>query len=138
MRLRRILLAITVALSLAATGEIVLARSGGSGGSGGGGGSGHGGGHGGHGGHGGGHHGHGHSTVVVGGSVWYSPAYYPYYYAPAYIADVPPPVTYVEQGAPEEQDSGYWYYYCTEAQAYYPTVTICPSDWQRVAPAPSN
>ena len=86
---------------------------------------------------------------------WYSPYYYPPYYAPYYpyyppvvVAPAPPPV-YIEQGSvpsaqspsqpqPAAQSSlpSNWWYYCTDAKAYYPYVKECPAGWQRVAPLP--
>lgn len=66
--------------------------------------------------------------------------YYPppvYYYPPLLAAPSPPPV-YIEQGtAPgaEAQSAGNWYY-CADAQAYYPYIKECPGGWQPVAPAP--
>ncbi len=65
-------------------------------------------------------------------------AYYPYpprvYVSPIVVA---PPV-YIEQpavAAPAAPvlEAGYWYY-CREAQAYYPDVKHCPGGWQQVAP----
>lgn len=87
-------------------------------------------------------HGHFHSRarvgVVIGApAIW--PWYYPppyYYYPPTVVVPSSPPV-YVEQGegpAPAPQSS-YWYY-CADAQAYYPYVKQCPGGWQRVAPEP--
>lgn len=78
--------------------------------------------------------------VVVGGPVWFGPAYYPpYYYPPQYYyAPLPPPV-YIERGdtrpAPEQPQQAYWYY-CADAQGYYPYVRACPGGWQRVSPQP--
>ena len=67
----------------------------------------------------------------------YYPYYYPYSYAyPVYAPSQP--TTYVEQepaqAAPAPQQ-GYWYY-CADAQAYYPYVKECPGGWQRVSPQP--
>ena len=103
---------------------------------------------------GGGHGGHGHGRVVVGigigapywGWGWgYGYPYYPgYYYPPAYYgypAYAPAqPTTYIQQEeappAPAPQQ-GYWYY-CSDAQAYYPYVKECPGGWQRVSPQPAR
>jgi hypothetical protein len=52
----------------------------------------------------------------------------PYAYAPDVVAPEPPPV-YIQ---PPQQ---YWYY-CPDAQAYYPSVQQCPSGWVQVAPQP--
>jgi len=103
-------------------------------------------GYGGHGGgsyHGGGYyHGgrdyYGYYGGYFGFPYYYPYGYYPYYYPYAY-PDYPsypdpststePPVTY---GAPEQN---YWYY-CKDAQAYYPYVASCPGGWMRVVPTP--
>jgi hypothetical protein len=78
------------------------------------------------------------------GPAWYTPFYAPYHYAPYYAPYYPPyyyapvvtaPPTYIEQ-APAIVP-GYWYY-CSAAQGYYPTVSECPAGWQRVAPEPAN
>ncbi len=69
---------------------------------------------------------------------YYSPYPYPYYYPPALTAPVAPPA-YIEQGsggqAAPMQSQAYWYY-CADANAYYPYVKECPGGWQRVAPQP--
>jgi hypothetical protein len=82
--------------------------------------------------------------VPLGGWGWgYGTPYYPYYppyYAPAYPVYAPSqPATYIQQDvapAPAPQQ-GYWYY-CSDAQAYYPYVKECPGGWQRVSPQPSR
>jgi hypothetical protein len=91
----------------------------------------------------GGHHHH--SRVGIGVSFGFPAFYYPYapyaYYPPAYY--YPPavsysPSVYVERGdsyTPPQQTQGYWYY-CAEAQAYYPYVKQCAGQWQRVSPQP--
>lgn len=89
-------------------------------------------------------HGHGHGHVRFGVTVdpfWGWPWYYPpYYYPPAYppLVAVPasPPV-YVEQGDTPAAPGAYWYY-CSEAQGYYPYVKACPGGWQKVAPQPQQ
>jgi hypothetical protein len=95
--------------------------------------------------HGGGHH---HSSVSVGFAFGYpgywgypypAYAYYPpaYYYPPATYYSSSPPV-YVERGdayAPAERSQGYWYF-CPEANAYYPYVKQCAGGWQKVSPQP--
>lgn len=72
---------------------------------------------------------------------YYSPFYYrPYYYPPVVIVPASPPV-YIEQAqpapqvAPRQAPAGWWYY-CAEAQSYYPNVRECPGGWQQVAPQP--
>ena len=65
------------------------------------------------------------------------PVYWPYVYAPpvAPVVVVPPPPVYVEQPRSPVLEPGYWYY-CNEAQAYYPYVKQCPGGWQQIAPQP--
>jgi len=69
---------------------------------------------------------------------YYSPYPYPYYYPPVVTVPAAPP-TYIEQGsggqAAPTQSQAYWYY-CADANAYYPYVKECPGGWQRVAPQP--
>lgn len=88
---------------------------------------------------------HAHFGVFIGApAFWYYPSPY-YYYPPAYY--YPPtamapasPATYIERGdarAGPEQAQDYWYY-CPEAQAYYPYVKQCAKGWQRVPPQPPN
>jgi hypothetical protein len=81
--------------------------------------------------------------VPLGGWGWgYGAPYYPYYppYYSSYPTYVPAqPTTYIQQDvqpapAPAPQQ-GYWYY-CSDAQAYYPYVKECPGGWQRVSPQP--
>jgi hypothetical protein len=45
------------------------------------------------------------------------------------------PVVYVQREVPAAQSApaGYWYY-CPDAQAYYPYVQTCPSNWLQVVP----
>jgi len=74
------------------------------------------------------------------GVPWVYPPYYPYPY-PAYAPPIvvappaPPPVYIEQQPAVPQLAPGYWYY-CNEAQAYYPYVKQCPGPWQQVAPQP--
>jgi hypothetical protein len=94
-------------------------------------------------GHSGGHHSGGHNhhsggpffgfgAVVAGPAFWYYP---PPYYPPDAVSPYVPPV-YIEQddalSAPD-LPAGYWYY-CADAQAYYPYVKECAGTWQAVAP----
>ncbi|MCE1241365.1 MAG: hypothetical protein LWW83_15725 [Azonexaceae bacterium] len=78
--------------------------------------------------------------VVIGAPVVYSPWWYPppwYYYppTPVIVTPPPPPPVYIEQSvAPAEPAAGDYWYYCTEASAYYPNVKECPGGWQRVLP----
>jgi hypothetical protein len=93
---------------------------------------------------------HGHSRVVVGFNFgypgWYAPYYYPppaYYYPPAYYPYVAPatPTTYVERSDMAEeapaQPPATWYF-CREANGYYPYVKQCPGGWMRVPAQPPN
>ncbi|HEX6827505.1 MAG TPA: hypothetical protein VF104_00845 [Burkholderiales bacterium] len=98
--------------------------------------------------------------VVVGvplgwGWPWYGGYYPPYYggyygpygypgygyYPPAAVSTSPP--VYVERGTPDagadqyQSPSGYWYY-CRDANGYYPYVKQCPGGWERVAPTPER
>lgn len=77
------------------------------------------------------------------------PRYYygdPYYYGGPPVVVNPAPATYIERQevqpaapapststAPGPNPAGYWYY-CREPAGYYPTVSQCPSPWERVAP----
>jgi len=94
---------------------------------------------------------HPHSAVTLGvyvGDPWVYSPYYPYpvysprIYAPplAPVIVSPPPTVYVEQPAVSAAvptlDAGFWYY-CKEAQAYYPYVKQCAGAWQKVAPQPA-
>lgn len=69
------------------------------------------------------------------------PAYgYPAYaYPPAVLTAPSSPPTYIERGAPDQTaepaQSAYWYY-CRDANGYYPYVKQCPGGWERVAPQP--
>ncbi|HET9701375.1 MAG TPA: hypothetical protein VFP70_10690 [Burkholderiales bacterium] len=69
----------------------------------------------------------------------YGPYYYPPYpYYPPAVATVPAqPQTYIERGAPADAPgpASYWYY-CREANAYYPYVKQCPGGWEQVNPTP--
>jgi len=80
--------------------------------------------------------------VVIGEPIYrpYYP-YYPapyYYYPPVVVAPPAPQIySYTERSSeePPPPQQAYWYY-CPASKAYYPYVTQCSSDWQRVAPAP--
>lgn len=58
---------------------------------------------------------------------WYPP---PYYRPPAIVIEEPP--VYVER-PPEARPAptAYWYY-CTSAKGYYPTVPSCAEEWIKV------
>lgn len=86
-----------------------------------------------------------HGGVFVGVGPWWDP--YPYWwYPPPYYYAYPPPTVvieqppvYVEQPAAPPPASpappAYWYY-CTSAKAYYPSVQTCSEDWVKVPPRP--
>lgn len=88
---------------------------------------------------------HPHGGVRLGiylGGPWAYPPYYPYpvyaprvYAPPVVVVPAAPPVYIEQQQAVPQLEPGYWYY-CNEAQAYYPHVQQCPGPWQRVAPQP--
>jgi hypothetical protein len=84
-------------------------------------------------------HWHPRSSVQFGvylGGPWVYPPYYPYpVYVPRVYAPPAPPPVYIEQQMAPAMEPGYWYY-CNEAQAYYPYVQQCPGPWQKVAPQP--
>ncbi len=97
-----------------------------------------------------GHHHHGtgrHTHIIYGwpafgfgsafgfGAFGYAPP--PYYgYSPGGFRPTQPGVVYVEkkedtpQAAPASQ-TNHWYY-CREAEGYYPDVKECPGDWEQV------
>ena len=91
----------------------------------------------------GGHgHGHGGGHVSFGlfvGPEWWGPGwggypyYYPYYSPPVVIQQ--PPEIYV-QPSPQAAEPQYWYF-CKEANGYYPYVKRCPGGWMKVVP-PAN
>ncbi|HEY7040527.1 MAG TPA: hypothetical protein VID28_16820 [Methylomirabilota bacterium] len=73
------------------------------------------------------------------GYPWYYPP--PYYYPPPAVVVQEPPV-YVEREpapaeappappAPPASANAYWYY-CSSAKAYYPSVPSCPEEWVKV------
>ncbi len=87
--------------------------------------------------------GHYHSAprVRLGAFAWAPFWYYapPLGYAPAVVSPSAPTV-YIEHGdaaSAPELPPGYWYY-CAEAQAYYPDVKVCAGAWQPVAPQASE
>jgi len=54
------------------------------------------------------------------------------YVPPVYGAPGPP--VYVERDPPAAPAAPVWWYWCAEANAYYPYVKECPGGWQRVPP----
>ncbi len=99
------------------------------------------GGHGGHFAHGGGH---GHVSVgfFVGPELWWPGWWEPYPYYPYYpyypqqpVIVQPQPDVYV-QPAPQGAEPYYWYF-CQDAQGYYPYVKKCPKGWMKEVPPAS-
>ena len=165
MKTSKISLFLTLVTILLAGTSVSEAAGGGHGG-GGHGGGGHGGGW--HGGGGGWHGGSGRRVgiylgVPVGIGLGYG--YYPYSYygspyygmpnyystAPAYYPPLQPaPMIYTEKSDYPQVDTqeapinsaqttqGSWWYYCVDANAYYPNVSQCPGGWLRVAPQPPS
>ena len=90
-----------------------------------------------------------HVFIGAGPSFWWGPWWYypsPYYvYPPPYYVYPPPPVVvesppvYVQQEPPPPPAApapqAYWYY-CSSAGAYYPSVPTCPEAWVKVPPRP--
>jgi len=88
--------------------------------------------------------GHWRGGVFVGvGPYWGPYPYYyyppppPYYYSPPTVVIEQPPA-YVEQPAPPPapQPSTAFWYYCSSAKGYYPTVPSCPEEWVKVPERP--
>ncbi len=85
----------------------------------------------------------GHYSSGYYGSGYYSPPWYgpsviysaPVYTPPPVVIQSQPPV-YVERPA-EVPASAYWYY-CAPTKSYYPYVSECAEDWQRVPPTPPS
>ncbi len=89
-----------------------------------------------------GHHGvRGRAFIGIGPSFWWGPPYpYWWYYPPPYYAYPPPPIIVQEppvyvQPLPPAPPQAYWYY-CSSAQAYYPSVQTCPEVWIKILPRP--
>lgn len=93
------------------------------------------------------HGGHFSSSIWIGPSFgfgydpFYSPFYpayrysYPYsypYYAPPMVVVPQEPQQYIMRDDLEEE-TGYWYY-CKDANGYYPYVKRCPGGWMKVVP----
>lgn len=88
------------------------------------------------------HHGGVRFGVFVGAPAfwYYPPPYYhypPYYYPRTVVVPASPPV-YIEQGHPAPAPPPSDWYYCREADAYYPYVDRCAGPWERVAPHPPS
>jgi hypothetical protein len=84
-----------------------------------------------------------HGSIWIGPGWWWGQPYYPYYpyyYYPYYPQ---PPVVrqqapvYEYEQQPSQQQEYYWYF-CPEADAYYPYVKQCPGGWKKVVPTPPD
>lgn len=86
--------------------------------------------------HGGGHGGWGWGPALglglLGLGLW--ELTYPHYYQPPVVVRQPPQQLYI-QPPPQPTEQSYWYY-CQEAQGYYPYVRQCPGGWMKVVPSP--
>lgn len=76
-------------------------------------------------------------NVWVGGPFWWGVPFgygygYPYVYERPVIVQAPAEPVFMPSAT---QQSHSWYY-CREAQMYYPYVTSCPSAWQEVPASP--
>ena len=65
---------------------------------------------------------------------------YPYYSEPQVIIQQQSPDVYIQTPpqyvpAPTVPETNYWYF-CREANGYYPYVKQCPQDWMKVVPTP--
>lgn len=73
--------------------------------------------------------------VWVGGPLWWPGMYgYPYVVERPIVIQ-PPAEPFVLQPSATQQSQSW--YYCREAQMYYPYVTSCPSAWQEVPATPA-
>ena len=65
-----------------------------------------------------------------------APVYpYPYYADPPVVIREQPPVIIEQQPSHMEEQPYYWYY-CADAQGYYPYIKQCPKGWMKVVPTP--
>lgn len=88
-----------------------------------------------------GHGGHYRGGVWFGSPWYWDPFWYPFY--PYYAYPYSSPTVIIEKQQPEEyimstpqpEQQQYWYY-CKEANGYYPYVKRCPGGWVRVVPTP--
>lgn len=84
-------------------------------------------------------HGHRHGGHFR-GSIWIGPYWNPYWYAPPPVVVREPIIVqqpsseyeYVQRDS-RPDDQTFWYY-CSDANAYYPYVKKCPSRWMKVVP----
>jgi hypothetical protein len=89
----------------------------------------------------GGHHGGYRAGIWIGGpwwgwgpGPWWGPPYaaypYPYYSQPPVVIQQQP---VYQQPSLIEEEQNYWYY-CPDANAYYPYIKNCPKGWLKVVP----
>jgi hypothetical protein len=67
---------------------------------------------------------------------WYPPPYY-VYRPPTVVVEEPP--VYVERppaAPPAPSASAAYWYYCSSAKGYFPTVPSCPEEWIKVPERP--
>ena len=81
--------------------------------------------------------------IGVGHPFWWGPPhpYWWYYPPPSYVYSPPPviveqPPVYIQQQPPLPAPPQVYWYYCSSAQAYYPSVPTCPEAWVKVPPRP--
>jgi hypothetical protein len=105
---------------------------------------------------------HGGVGIYMGGPFYGPPPFaysygypygYPYMYSPppVIINQPPQPQVYIEQGnngqavpsqpvpatdAANGQSTSHYWYYCEQADGYYPYVKECPAGWKQVTPSP--
>lgn len=73
----------------------------------------------------------------VWGPWWGMPLYQPYPYYPYPQAPVVierEPQIYVQPAPQQQEEQNYWYF-CREADKYYPYVKQCPGGWLKVIPS---
>jgi hypothetical protein len=66
---------------------------------------------------------------------WFPSPYPAYTYAPPLVIQPEPQVSMQQPSSPAA--SAYWYY-CVDANAYYPYTQQCPGGWLKVAPTPAG
>lgn len=96
------------------------------------------------------HHTHTSFGFVIGGPLWSSPVYSPYYsyypygsyypYPSQTIVIQSSPTRYIEKNENSDagQDAGQYWYYCPNPKGYYPYVQKCNVNWQKVIPFPQD
>jgi len=78
---------------------------------------------------------------AFGGPFWYPYPYaypYPYpAYSPPVVVESSPPMYIQREAQPAPAPQAQYWYYCQNAQAYYPYVKECPGGWMQVVPQAS-